>query len=109
MSALDVVRRLLALENARDFDALEALVHPDVEWRSWPDGDHAEGRADFMRRFRAQYVDREARAEVTAIGADPGGERVLVEFVIEGKRSVCVFEIHDGLLLREREYLGEGY
>lgn len=108
-TARRTVERFLAAENARDYDQLAELVAETIECVTWPGGDRVTGRDAFVEGMRDMYRGRESRFEVTASGADDAAGAVLVEFLIEGKRSVCVFEVRDGLITAEREYLGDGY
>ncbi|VDK57259.1 unnamed protein product [Cylicostephanus goldi] len=55
------------------------------------------------------YQGRTETFTVLSISADTLTSTVHAELVIEGKVSVNVFEIHEGLIVSEREYLGAGY
>lgn len=109
VTAREVVERFLAAENRRDFAAIAGLVARTVDCVTWPGGDRVTGRDEYVAGMQEMYTGREARFEVTALAADEDAGAVLAEFLIEGKRSVCVFEIRAGVIHSQREYLGEGY
>lgn len=105
----DLVRRLYAAENARDWEGVAMVAHPDIRWTTWPSGRTVEGREDYVAALESMYRGRDTTLRVLAIAEDTTRATVFAELEIEGKRSVNVFHLVDGLVHQEREYLGEGY
>lgn len=106
---LTVVTSFYAAENDRDWDTIRRYVAEDIVSRSYPSGDQVRGRDDYLAGMQAMYEGRSSTFEVHAISADPSTATVFAELSIESKWSVNVFELRDGQIFSEREYLGEGY
>lgn len=104
-----VIERFFDAENRRAFDEILPLVHDSVVCQTWPGGTPVAGRAAFMSALQEMYRDRDATFSVVAMASDPERGVVFAEVEIEGKTSVDVFEVVDGKVVAEREYLGAGY
>lgn len=96
-------------ENARDWAGVGSRISDDIESRSYPGGERTIGKGPYLTAMASMYHGRDETFDVTSISADAETSTVHAELVIGGKRSVNVFELRDGLIVREREYLGEGY
>ena len=110
---VEIVRRANALGNARDWDTLLALVHPDIEWRDQmhaPDVPEVLHGIDEVQRLVAQWeaaYDTLTQEILEYIDADPWvicvtrwhgagmGSGTPVEV-----RSVDAFEVKDGKITR---------
>ncbi|WP_147681113.1 nuclear transport factor 2 family protein [Actinomyces ruminicola] len=96
-------------ENARDWEGVSARVSPNIVSETYPTGERVSGKAGYLRAVADMYRGRTETFEVLSISADARVSTVHAELVIGGKLSVNVFELRDGLIVREREYLGLGY
>lgn len=96
-------------ENARDWAGVGALVSPEAVSSSYPSGEVVFGKDAYLDAMVEMYRGRNETFEVLSISADARVSTVHAELVIGGKQSVNVFELRDGLIVREREYLGAGY
>ncbi len=108
-SLLAAVTEFYRCENARDWAGVSARISPDIISHSYPSGERVSGRDAYLNAMVAMYRDRSETFDVLSISADERVSTVHAELVIGGKRSVNVFELCDGLIVLEREYLGDGY
>lgn len=106
---MTIVRSFYTAENNRDWDTIRGYVAEDIVSRSYPSGSQVRGRDDYLAGMQDMYEGRSSTFDVQAMGADPSTAIVFAELTIESKRSVNVFELRDGQIVSEREYLGEGY
>jgi len=106
---LTVVTDFYRCENARAWDGVRTHISDDIVARSYPGGDEVAGKDAYMRAMVEMYRGRDETFDVLSISADARSSTVHAELVIGGKQSVNVFELRDGVIAREREYLGEGY
>ena len=114
---VEVVRRALALYNRRDFEALEALNHPDVEldwsasrapfagvYRGWPEVLRFY-KDVFVEAFEENVIEPERFIESNDSVVVPNIGRVRGRDGIHAVvRSAIVFEVRDGLIVRIRLY-----
>jgi len=104
----DLLRRYVAASAADDFDAMEALRHPD--WNEiWPQSGEVVRSSSNYRTVRGQRPEGAPRVVPGRLGGSGDcwwGEAV-VEYA-DGSRwlGLTVFELRDGLILRERVYFG---
>jgi ketosteroid isomerase-like protein len=81
-AAVDVVRAYFDAWNRRDLQALEGVLHPDVEWErsaDFPEGRTLRGRESLVDFARSMFdVFAETPVEVAAC-AEPAPGRVVVE------------------------------
>lgn len=109
-SLIETVLAFYAAENARDWSSYEALVDPDIVYEEYPSGECGRGRDGFIAGVQEMYKGRDATMfTVRSIGADASRGVVHAELECEGRLSVNVFELRDGRIVAEREYLGRGY
>ena len=104
--------RFFAAENARDWAAYASFLHPGVEWVLVDDG------AERRIVGREEYLAAIAAAIAAACGGagavfscldmtvDRGRGRVVTLLVDDdGERCLDVFDVEDGLIRREWEFL----
>lgn len=91
-------------ENGRDWEAYAGFLHPDVEWTVA--GRTVAGREDYVRAMRAAYAGSDARFRVHQSIESADG-RVVATLLVnsEGRRSLDVFELSGGVVVREWEFL----
>ncbi len=108
---LEILYALFEAENARDWEALAACLHPEVEWSIGTQV--VRGPRAYVHRLRQFYAgakDPASRFRIhQAIASDD--EATVVVLLVNGAGDRCleVFEVADGLLRREWEFeLGQG-
>lgn len=104
----DVLSELFAAENARDWAAFQALLHPEVEWTLiGPDATTVvRGRTAYMRRILAAYESAsDAKFSVRRLLRNEAGMIVTELIDTHGDVSVDVFDVRDGVVRREWEFL----
>ena len=91
-------------ENGRDWEVYAGFLHPDVEWTVG--GRTVAGREDYVRAVRAAYAGSDARFRVHQSIESADG-RVVATLLVdsEGRRSLDVFELSGGVVVREWEFL----
>lgn len=103
----EILVRLFAAENERDWAAFRALLHPQVEWT-------LVGATTTTIRGRDAYMRRIEDAYASAPGAWFSVHRwlhneaglIVTELIDnEGNVSIDVFDVRDGRVLREWEFL----
>ena len=114
---VEVVRKALALYNRRDFEALQALNHPDVEldwsasravfagvYRGWP---------EVLRFYKNVFADVFEENVIEPERFIESGDSVVVPNTghVRGRdgihavaRSALLFEVRDGWIVRIRLY-----
>ena len=107
MMADDVIRRLFIAENARDWDTLAGLLDPDVTWQLIADETTViKGRDKYFARLKAAYEARPSAQFEVVNWRDTGRGRILCELMDDlGEASVEVFDVRDGLVIREWEFV----
>ena len=115
-----VIKQVFDAFNARDWDAWEALHHPDVEWidpPEFPGGGVHHGREEIRGFFDELLpIGEDWRVEVDAIEA-VGGDRVLMRgrSLLTARVSGMpledplfqLFELEDGLVRRVQTFRSE--
>lgn len=103
-SPRQVLEAFFEAENKRDWEAYERFLHPEVEWRVA--GRTVAGRADYLRAMRAAYAGSDSCFRLHQVIESADG-RVVATLLIDsrGNRSLDVFEIVEGLIRREWEFL----
>lgn len=91
-------------ENGRDWEVYAGFLHPDVEWTVG--GRTITGREDYVRAMRAAYAGSDVRFRVHQSIESADG-RVVATLLVnsEGRRSLDVFELSGGVVVREWEFL----
>ena len=103
-----LLERFFAAENARDWAAYEGFLHPGVEWTLVDDGAERRivGREDYLAAIAAAYDGTGAVFSCLDMTVDRGRGRVATLLVNnDGKRCLDVFDVEDGLIRREWEFL----
>ena len=120
MSAKDIVKEYLEAWNNRDFDRMRDLMHRDYTYTGG-DGQEQKGPEaglTMSRLFASAFPD----GRISVINIKEFGDTVLAEFIGRGTHKgdlmgiaptgrsisipVCdVFEVRDGKIYREREYM----
>lgn len=111
MSIADKLLNFFAAENTRDWETYSLFLHPDVEWTCFgtPERNVVSGREDYITAMRQAYGDSSATFTVEHLVADEEAGVIVAELEIQGRRSVDIFELRDGLIYREREYFDDIY
>ena len=112
-SALDLIGEATAHFNARDFDSIRALLHPDVTWApdpSWPEPGPYRGReaamgfiTDFIAPFASAQLVVDELVEVRGHGVARG------RWVIEGASSGIAADVPFTFVISERDGLIDAY
>ena len=103
-----VLVELFAAENARDWATFQTLLHPEVEWTLiGPDTTAVvRGRTTYMNRILAAYESAsDARFTVRRSLSNEAGMIVTELIDNHGDVSVDVFDVRNGLVRREWEFL----
>ncbi|MBT2486168.1 MULTISPECIES: nuclear transport factor 2 family protein [unclassified Microbacterium] len=101
-----VLHRLFAAENDRDWETLTALLDPAVTWFLVSGATTViRGRDDYVSRLQAAYEGRPAARFRVERFRETGHGRTMCELVDDvGRVSVEVFDVRDGLLVTEWEF-----
>jgi len=105
----ELLRRAYEAFNARDVDAVLALMHPDVDWPNGMEGGRVLGHAAVREYWTRQFEVIDSRVEPEAFTTDAEG-RVVVDVhqvvrdtageVLSDGRVEHVYTIRDGLVER---------
>ncbi len=105
----DLMTGLYAHFNARDIEAVLAMLHPEVMWANGMEGGHVRGRAGVREYWTRQWATIDPHVEPQAVSIDLEGAvnvdvrqvvRDLGGGVLSDRRLVHVFRIEDGLIRR---------
>lgn len=107
MNAVEVLARFFRAENERDWETYRALLHEDVVWHLHGEQDRTiRGVDEYLQTIRDAYAGSDAHFRVEEAHEAADGRRVVVLLVDDsGRRSCEVFDIEDGLIRREHEFL----
>lgn len=103
-----LLERFFAAENARDWAAYAGFLHPGVEWTLVDDGAKRRivGREDYLAAIVAAYDGTSTAFSCLDMTVDRGRGRVVTLLVNDdGERSLDIFDVEDGLIRREWEFL----
>lgn len=112
---LGPVRRLVltffSAENARDWATYRSCLAEDVEWVCYgaPQRTVVQGRDSYVAAMQRAYTRWVATFSIDKLVVDEDQGLAYAELVIDGRRSVDVFEVENGLIRREREYFDDQY
>ncbi len=105
----ELLRRAYEAFNARDVDAVLALMHPDVDWPNGMEGGRVLGHAAVREYWTRQFEVIDSRVEPQAFTTDAEG-RVVVDVhqvvrdtageLLSDGRVEHVYTIRDGLVER---------
>ncbi|MGB3186171.1 MAG: nuclear transport factor 2 family protein [Ornithinimicrobium sp.] len=103
----EVLDRLFAAENDRDWRTLETLLHPQIEWTLvGPITTIIRGREAYLKRLKEAY-DNTPDAHFELQRSQSNGAGLVVTELLDnrGDVSVDVFDVRDGQVVREWEFL----
>lgn len=98
----------LAAENARDWNAYAAFLHPQVEWTLIDGGRERKivGKEQYLRAIKSAYANSATTFRCIEAMSDRGRQLVATMLANDdGERSLDVFVIEDGHIRREWEFL----
>jgi hypothetical protein len=102
-----LLRGAYAAFNARDIDAVIAVMHPDVDWPNALEGGRVQGRAAVRSYWARQFEVIDARVEPRSFALAPDGRIVLdVHQVVRDRNGAIIAErsvqhiyrVRDGLI-----------
>lgn len=100
--------RFFAAENARDWNAYAAFLHPRVEW-TLIDGNRQHkivGKGQYLQAIKSAYAKSATTFRCVEAMSDSGRQLIATTLVNDdGERSLDVFVIEDGLIRHEWEFL----
>ena len=108
LSADELIQRYVAASAVDDFDAMEALRHPDWQ-EAWPQSGEVVPSSANYRTVRLQRPEGAPRVVPGRYGGS--GETWWGEAIVhyaDGSRwlGITIFELRDGRIFRERVYFG---
>jgi ketosteroid isomerase-like protein len=103
----ELLRRAYAAFNARDIEAVLAMMHPDIEWPNGMEGGYVYGHENVRAYWTRQWGLIDPVVEPRAFSTEPDG-RILVEvhqrvldkdgdMLLDG-RVQHIYSIRDGLV-----------
>ena len=108
-SEVELLKRIYALFNTRDMEAVLSAMCEDVTWANGMEGGHVHGREGVRSYWTRQWAMLDPRVEPTGFSTGPDGE-VMVDVHqvvrdLEGKlladqRVVHIFRFEAGLIKR---------
>jgi ketosteroid isomerase-like protein len=103
-----LLRRAYAAFNARDVEAVIALMHPDVDWPNAWEGGRVHGHAAVRDYWARQFEVIDARVEPVDFALDPDGRVVVdVHQVVRDRRGALLSDGHVQHVYRVRDGLVE--
>jgi len=98
-------------ENKRDWKSYRKFLAPDVEWVSFepPKRRVVRGREQYLSEMKHTYEGRNSTFRVEMLLADEEHEFAVAELSFEGRCSVDIFELENGMIQREREYFDDTF
>lgn len=103
----DVLRRIYESFNARDIDAVLAVLHPDVDWPNGWEGGRVQGREAVRDYWTRQWAAINPRVDPVGFDTDESGRTVVKvhqlvrdlegNVVVDGMVE-HVYTIEDGLV-----------
>nr|WP_314844501.1 nuclear transport factor 2 family protein [Schaalia odontolytica] len=105
--AMETLIRFFRAENERDWETYRTFLHPEVVWHLHGERDRTiRGVEDYLQTVRDTYARSDTRFRVEGAHESADGSRVIVLLIDDSeKRSFEVFDIEDGLIRREHEFL----
>ena len=105
----EFIRRIYALFNARDMEAVLAAMHEDVTWANGMEGGHVHGRDEVRSYWTRQWAMVNPHVEPVGFSNGPAGEVIVevhqVVHDLDGKLLADqmvghIFRVEDGLIRR---------
>ena len=106
---IEMIKRIYASFNARDIDAVLAVLSDDVTWANGMEGGHIHGREAVRSYWTRQWATVDPRVEPTAFSAGVDGEAIvevhqtvrdLQGAVLVDQMVGHIFRIENGLITR---------
>ena len=106
---VELLKRIYALFNARDMEAVLAAMSEDVMWANGMEGGHVHGRDGLRNYWTRQWAMIDPRVDPVGFRTGPGDEVIVdvhqVVHDLEGKllvdqMVVHIFSFEDGLIRR---------
>jgi len=106
---VELLKRVYALFNAREMEAVLAAMREDVMWANGMEGGHVHGRDGVRSYWTRQWAMIDPHVEPTGFSTGPEGEVIVdvhqVVHDLEGKlladlMVVHIFRFEDGLIKR---------
>jgi ketosteroid isomerase-like protein len=91
-----LLRRTYAAFNARDIDAVIAVLHPDVDWPNAWEGGRLRGHAAVRSYWSRQFEVIDGRVEPRGFALTPDGRAVVAAHQVVRDRTGAV--ISDGMV-----------
>jgi hypothetical protein len=108
-SNLELLKRLYDRFNARDMEAVIAMMHPDVLWANGMEGGHVSGHNEVRNYWTRQWALIDPHVEPTGFATAPDGN-IVVEVhqtvrdregtLLSEKAVGHIFRLEDGLITR---------
>lgn len=108
-SDVKILRQVYERFNARDIEAVLAVLHTDVTWANGMEGGHVHGREGVRSYWTRQWATIDPRVEPTGFSTDADG-RVVVEVhqtvrdlqgaVLVDQMVGHIFTIENGVITR---------
>lgn len=109
MKNTEIVKRILEFlhaENQRDWLNYEKFLSHNVQWTFFSiEGTRVvNGRENYVNTMKRIYENLDSTFNIISLLSNDELGIVMAELEMDNRRSVDVFELRDGLILREREY-----
>ena|SRR5919199_768843 len=103
-----LLRRTYTAFNARDLDAVVAVLHPAVDWPNVPEGTRLHGHAAVRDYWARQFATIDPRVEPQGFHLEPDG-RVAVDVhqVVRDRNGALLADSHVQHVYRLRDGLVE--
>ncbi len=106
-----IIYEFFQSENQRDWENYERFLSDEVQWIIFStEGNRiVKGKQDYLKTIQRIYENLSSTFQILTILSNEELGIVMAELEMENRRSVDVFEIKDGLIIREREYYDSAY
>lgn len=106
-----IIYEFFQSENQRDWENYERFLSDEVQWIIFStEGNRiVKGKQDYLKTIQRIYENLSSTFQILTILSNEELGIVMAELEMEDRRSVDVFEIKDGLIIREREYYDSAY
>jgi len=101
-----IILEFLEAENERDWQNYEKFLSDNVQWTFFSiEGTRiVKGKENYVDTMKKIYENVTSTFDIISILSDDELGIVMAELKMDNRRSVDVFELQNGLILREREY-----
>jgi hypothetical protein len=109
LSDLALLGRLYDRFNARDMEAVIAVMHPDIVWANGMEGGHVSGHQGVREYWTRQWAVIDPHVELMSFATGPDGEAIvevhqtvrdLAGHLLSDKVVSHIFRIEGGLIRR---------